>query len=809
MVLPIFLLAVLPVVTSYLLPIEDPTTSDKFLVSYVNKSIWEHSVTKNKTALSNGDVIALGGDVQCYMPNVTKIHESQPQPLQDPEMQRRLGDTLEAGVKIIDKHLNDQCVLSQSGFWSYKYCGGNDFIQFNGLTQELSQSSLVYTLGRCASDQEDRELQLLFDDYGYYISEIIRGGDVCDVTGSGRLVEVQYVCGNSMTSASLQWTRETMTCQYEAQIIIPELCSLDLLSKGHDKKNALPIICHKNHESLESESIVEMVSLYDFNYIANQFYYLDPIEGAGLSKAMLMYTGNGTVDGLTSPLPSEKVYTMVSDVINRLIGLKLVNAPDGGELKLDATYTWSCDIIDMNGNYINSVKLTVDGSRMAHLLIDRSARFDEDGNFENYSNEKTRSSPNLSHTGEKDKLVPSENNVINLDDLSIENVEYLLNKVREAGRYPDILKNNKNLSDFENDIDDEENDIDDINSKEFLESHIQEAEGLMNDNQQLKTNDIQKPFIDDEHDLSFPRDNEHDSKPINGEKPHNNADNSPSGNEEHFKENKMEHEKFEALQDQIEKEHQKFSRKLSEELSNKQDILESITDEGDHVEDQNPNQEISDSNSLQEVKNLQNNEDAENSVDKDQIAKDREEKLHEEKERLERESQERELHDRLEREHLERERHERERHERLERERHELERQERERQERERQERERQERERQEQEHQERERRERERHERLERERLERELHERLERERLERERLEKERQEREHHERERHERLERERLEKERLEKERLEREILESKRIEIESTNLNENLQAAERSEHKNNENHLDDEL
>lgn len=427
-----------------MMPIDDPTTSDKFQITYANESLWDTLVMKNKTALESGELFDLGPDTKCFLPNMTRLHEQNVQSVNDPEYKQKLIDTLDMGAHIIDASLKNQCLVSQNGFWTYRYCGSGDFTQYHGVAPDPNDK-LTYTLGRSSKQIENREFQLLYDDYGYYISEIIESGDICDVTGTPRAIEIQYTCGNVMRPGTLQWTRETKICHYEAQVIVPDLCQLELLSKNQDKKNAVPIICHMSNDVPDKHNIVDIVSNYDVSFVANQVYFLLPMNNSNVDRALLMYTGNATEDGLEmDPFPME-IYKKFIDVMNKMLGLGLLSPPDGKPFDVHDSYQWIGDIVDMHGNYLNRLRLDVDVNMEATLIIDKSINFTGPNNFQWYfrGSDRTKNSKSRFGSLTNDNMMLAGGSIINVDDISKENAQELLEKLVAAGKLSGVIEDNK------------------------------------------------------------------------------------------------------------------------------------------------------------------------------------------------------------------------------------------------------------------------------------------------------------------------------------------------------------------------------
>lgn len=372
-------------------PIEQRNAGFKYLVRNVGDSIWKENILGNKTVMENGDLVTLGQEIQCYVPHIefNKLDASRGANINATDLLASQENALQKAMKILQLQLHG-CYLHASGFWTYKFCVGADFIQFHG----DDQNRLAYTLAEESPLPNDREYQLLYDDTGYYISELVGGGETCDITGAPRTVELQFMCGAAAVPVVIQSVKETRTCHYEVQIIVPELCSLDLLSSNLEKKSAISITCMKETNSLTDykSNTIDLVMENDIKYLGNNFYLLAPQGDALLDKRnRLMFTGKHKEVNWNSP--TSDIYVAITKALNRMIAMKLLGPgyEDVNESKAD--FIWAAKLCDIEGNFLTVVQLRGNPSSGMELKINKNIKVPEISNFQTLEGADSRVAP--------------------------------------------------------------------------------------------------------------------------------------------------------------------------------------------------------------------------------------------------------------------------------------------------------------------------------------------------------------------------------------------------------------------------------
>lgn len=421
--------ALIPLGSSLLAPIEDPIVSNKYLISYIDEDDWSDRILQNQSVMNSGYIVNMGDDLECFIQNAsTQLNDvlEDSNEHSNSEKTALLTKTLNQGVKTIFDKLNERCIFYQAGFWIYEYCPGIEFVQFHGRVNTKTgeivnrDESLVYRLGKPKANVEEREFELLYDDVGYYISEIIGSGDICDVTGAERMVEIQYVCGGSNSGPStIQWVRETKICVYEAQVTIPELCNLELLAKNEDQKNASPILCRMPAKSKIDSNSIDLITKYEPIFLGSGIYFLRPFNTDERDKLMVTDNAMSNWDEIT-----ETYYQKFGNAINKMLSLRLVSLPNGHILQPGDSCVWLAEVVDMKERFQTTLSLNILNSQRAEIFFNKTFTFNEDnGNFLSYK---------IGDHGESTELGQiTHSNKADINTAEIRSDEYLINTDNE------------------------------------------------------------------------------------------------------------------------------------------------------------------------------------------------------------------------------------------------------------------------------------------------------------------------------------------------------------------------------------------
>lgn len=417
-------------VTALLASLEGVYASEKYSLSYLPLQDWQKSIADNATALSMGSIMELGTNLSCYVPHISTKDGDEMEELHESELEEMLSSNLKDGIRLIVGSFTG-CITYLSGFWNYELCRDTGLTQFHGNSKT---PSLYYVLGRSKASSTDREFQLLYNDFGYYISEIIGSGDICDVTGRPRVVEIQYVCRPAAGPASIQSVREVKTCHYELQVAIPSLCNLELLSKSEDREVSGSIVCAKSQQDSEISEVTELISYYKPTFIGSGLYFLEPChKGTLYNRTALMYTG--TLNFSENQAEEEyQVNEKFGNAIRRLLLQRLLLPPDQLPYEMGDKFAWMSEVLDSKGKFLSMVGFNLSSS-LAEIIIDDSLRFSSPGNFLYYQRTSVEDKKPGGPPSEDKNPVGTENELAALDEdntldaITVEEVREILDNL--------------------------------------------------------------------------------------------------------------------------------------------------------------------------------------------------------------------------------------------------------------------------------------------------------------------------------------------------------------------------------------------
>ncbi|KAF9110619.1 Protein OS-9 [Mortierella sp. AM989] len=186
----------------------------------------------------------------CTIPSV-QIQVDKPEPEKTPEeMREEKRRSVKRGLELLD-NLSGRCLLTRIDYWTYEYCHKKRIRQFNAHNvngkweptseaathvlatyqpppseiqseantgdQSQSQASSSPSTQRVATTTE-----LKVTNERKYLAQYWDYGDVCDLTGAYRKVEVQFQCAN--VDDRIQLVTEPATCTYIMIIYSSALC---------------------------------------------------------------------------------------------------------------------------------------------------------------------------------------------------------------------------------------------------------------------------------------------------------------------------------------------------------------------------------------------------------------------------------------------------------------------------------------------------------------------------------------------------------------------------------------------------------
>ncbi|KAI0454223.1 glucosidase II beta subunit-like protein-domain-containing protein [Xylaria acuta] len=197
------------------------------------------------------------------------------------EEARELARASAHGWDLINE-LDGTCLYYMSGWWSYRFCYGQDVVQFHAIAASVKSgppmrdvNTAEYVLGRVPDPhvasrsprrgqqhQQRREqnrqdppaaapaaaapappntdLQVKGDQR--YLVQRMGDGTLCDLTGRERTIEIQYHCSPESTQDRIGWIKEVTTCSYLMMVNTPRLC-VDVAFQPPKEERANIISC--------------------------------------------------------------------------------------------------------------------------------------------------------------------------------------------------------------------------------------------------------------------------------------------------------------------------------------------------------------------------------------------------------------------------------------------------------------------------------------------------------------------------------------------------------------------------------------
>ncbi|KAI1358796.1 glucosidase II beta subunit-like protein-domain-containing protein [Xylaria arbuscula] len=247
----------------------------------------EHATTASAAATESYEVMSMPPHrYLCAIP----VIEPPPAPnktateLAKAELARELARASAHGWDLVNQ-LDGKCLYYMSGWWSYRFCYGQDVVQFHAVPSSVKSgppmrdlTTAEYVLGRspdphvasrharrtqnqqqqrATNGQDPRagvgadanavtpappntDLQVKGDQR--YLVQKMGDGTICDLTGRERTIEIQYHCSPDSTQDRIGWIKEVTTCSYLMLVNTPRLC-VDVAFQPPKEERANIISC--------------------------------------------------------------------------------------------------------------------------------------------------------------------------------------------------------------------------------------------------------------------------------------------------------------------------------------------------------------------------------------------------------------------------------------------------------------------------------------------------------------------------------------------------------------------------------------
>ncbi|KAF9923010.1 Protein OS-9 [Linnemannia zychae] len=213
------------------------------------------------------------------------VHEVKAAPkLSQQEIEEEDRRSVRSGLELLD-HLTGQCLQQKRDYWTYEYCHKKSIRQYH-VAQLNGQwvpdpNELIYTLALYdpkpanIQDQTNNEAalqqrplssappttELEVNNERKYLVQRWENGDICDLTGLSRKVEVQFHC--APYDDRIQFVTEPSTCNYIMVIYSPNLCKdpafESIPAPDANKIECRRIVTDEQYQKLKAASIRQAI----------------------------------------------------------------------------------------------------------------------------------------------------------------------------------------------------------------------------------------------------------------------------------------------------------------------------------------------------------------------------------------------------------------------------------------------------------------------------------------------------------------------------------------------------------------------
>ncbi|SCU93048.1 LAME_0F02476g1_1 [Lachancea meyersii CBS 8951] len=346
-------------VESFLLP--------KYSIEYVDHRVFEQTVLKNESILESGSFVSCGKYTTCFKPYL----EAETVSIGSLELKDQGQKEFEQSALLIERELAGRCLLLNSGFWSFRFCYGQNVTQFS-VNQTSKTVDLHYLLGTFDAGHNE-SLGLSHDIRGFYVSQKGFKGDFCANIGTNRWVEVKYICDPTVQEARVVKVKEIKMCRYIVVVAVPGICQLELFSAGERINSAHPILCSRQTESDSSGRLdrPRISSLQPF-FLGHNFYYLEDRthrHDDSHIASKLLFTGEIAFSDASSDLhPTENAFLKKAVyAFQEMTSKGLLTAPDGSPFMDGDSMTWVSEVVDLEGQTLCILEVVVDANSEANL----------------------------------------------------------------------------------------------------------------------------------------------------------------------------------------------------------------------------------------------------------------------------------------------------------------------------------------------------------------------------------------------------------------------------------------------------------
>ncbi|KAL4927876.1 PRKCSH domain-containing protein [Aspergillus undulatus] len=220
-----------------------------------------------------------------YLCSIPVVHDGENNVIKEEvdvdEEKKELARATDRGLELL-REMEGKCLYYVSGWWSYSFCYMNQIKQFHALPAGPGipsyppmedHTTLSFILGRFPHEdgQEKGEsdakpekpttdlAELQTRGGSRYLVQHLDTGDVCDLTGQNRKIEVQFHC-NPQSTDRIAWIKELSICSYLMLIYTPRLCN-DVAFQPPQQEEVHTIECR---EILTPDEVPSWQSMHEY-----------------------------------------------------------------------------------------------------------------------------------------------------------------------------------------------------------------------------------------------------------------------------------------------------------------------------------------------------------------------------------------------------------------------------------------------------------------------------------------------------------------------------------------------------------------
>lgn len=201
----------------------------------------------------------------CTLPVVTEHKNQTEAPRSKEEESKELATATDRGWELLKELDGGPCLYFESGWWYYSFCYNRQVKQFHALSQGGGAHGTIpiedesvpsFILGQFPTKATTNEVDTkpqpkkgaasdlaraqTRGDLRYMVQKL-QGGDICDITGRPRKIEVQFHCHPQSTDR-IGLIKEVSACAYLMVIYTPRLCG-DVAFQPSKETKARKIVC--------------------------------------------------------------------------------------------------------------------------------------------------------------------------------------------------------------------------------------------------------------------------------------------------------------------------------------------------------------------------------------------------------------------------------------------------------------------------------------------------------------------------------------------------------------------------------------